>query len=300
MAESRRAGRVCSWRWPNSKRDSSTAVRSRRRAACRHSRVSRPVGVRAADDGGTEIALALSLAGSAPNHDAAGRPIDSVRAHWLPIDRFGHFVRRDKRLAQDPRVVVTGRDAEGDLVRILQRRLVEAASGAGRVLSLRARPGTEAHSGDVLRLLNGQADLERTLWLARAFAALDWSAFAPAHHGPVRRAPGERVVADPAWAALRLCHLSGPLPDGRRVPVDPAILRLLSTGDASRAFALVTARLRGAGIRVPFSAVNTTPERARTMAASLAFPLSLRTTARLVRELDPQAAPTAQETHHVD
>ena len=264
-----------------------------------------PAWVRAADDGGSEIPLALSLAGAGVAHDASGRPLDAVRAHWLPLDRFGRFATGDKTLAHDPRVVMTGRDAEDDLIRLLSRRLNESASGAQRVLRLQARPGTAASMPELHRLSSGAVDLDRTLWLARAFAALDWSTFMPARHGPARQGPAREphrdthTPVDPAWAALRLCHLSGPLPDGRRVPVDPAILRLMATGDASRAFALVVARLRGAGIQVPFQSVGLEPAAARSMAASLAFPVSARATARLVRELDPQSAPSAQEALHV-
>jgi CRISPR-associated protein Csx17 len=260
-----------------------------------------PEWVRAADDGRPELALALSLAGAGAKHDVSGRPIDGVRNHWMPLDRFGRFAKSEKTLAKDPRVVVLGRDAESDLIRLILRRLAETASGAGRSLALRARPGTAASLHDLSHLVAGAVDLDRTLWLGRALSALDWSAWQSERHRPIRPT-GARATPplDPASSSLRLCHLAGPLPDGRCIPVDPAITRQLAAGDATRAFALVLARLRGVGIHVPFQAVGMTAAEARRMAASLAFPISLRATLDLVRALDPRNAPQAQEVHHVD
>jgi CRISPR-associated protein Csx17 len=258
-----------------------------------------PGWVRAADDGGPELRLALALAGAGAGHDRSGRPVDGLRHHWLPLDGFGRFAQREKALAHDPRVVAAGRDAEADLIRILQRRLTEAAAGAGRTLRVQARPGVAASPRDIMALLTGAVDLNRTLWLARALSALDWSTFQPARHGPARESAVDTVPIDPAWAALRLCHLPAPLADGRRVPVDPAVLRLLATGDAARAFSVVLGRLRAVGLHPPLIAVGLDASVARRMAASLAFPLSPRAVASLVRDLDPRTAPSAQEAHHV-
>jgi len=256
--------------------------------------------VAAANDGGSELALALSLAGAGAGHDKTGRPVDGVRSHWMPLDKFGRFEKRERALAKSPRVVMHGRDAEADLIRLVMRRLGESASGASRTLALRPRPGTAATLSDLARLLSGSVDLERTLWLGRALSALDWSTWQPRERQ--KRATTDLAVAslDPAYLALRLCHLADSLTDGRRIPVDPAVTRQLAAGDASRAFTLVIARLRGVGIRLPFQAIGMAPDRARRMAASLAFPISLHATRNIVRALDPANAPMAQEVRDVD
>jgi CRISPR-associated protein Csx17 len=238
--------------------------------------------VRAADEGGPELRLALALAGAG----RVGKSPDPVRAHWLPLDRkTGRFHTRERGLAQDTRVVCTGRDAEEDLVALVGRRLVEAST---RTLPLQAFPGTSAATADLAALLAGSVDLERTVGLARALSALDW-----AEAGELRLTrPGGGEELDPSYLALRLTHLPFPLVRGGElhIPVDPSPLRLLAAGEASRAFEIVRRRLRAAGIAVPFRAVTLDVPRARRFAASLAFPLSLRTVTHFVRLLDPASS----------
>ena len=250
--------------------------------------------IAAIDDGGIELPLALALAGAGAGHSHKGSPVDAARRHWLPLDPFGRrFATREGGLVHDPRVVMTARRAESDLIALVQRRLVEAQSSRARTFPLRARWGTAASVAEIAALVREEVDLDRTLWLARALSALDWESYDPSVHRPRHsssRAFGSPV--DPAWAALRLCHLAVPiLDDGRRIPVDPAVLRLLSSGDTSRAFALVLQRLRGVGIAAPFSAVSLPPAIARRMAASLAFPISDLDAGHLVRALEPHRAP---------
>lgn len=242
-----------------------------------------PAWIAAVDDGRPELPLALSLAGAGAAHSSVGWPADAARRHWLPLDRRGHFAKSDRALANDPRVVVTGRDAETDLLRLVSRRLIEGESS--RMLPLRARPGTAARLSDLMAYISGEVDLPRTLWLARALAALDWGSFDAAAHRP-RRPPDDAAV-DSAWAAIRICHVPAPLDDGRVVPADPAIVRNLASGDAPRAFALALQRLRGAGVALPFKAVSLSDASARRIAASLAFPISVRAAGRLLRELEP-------------
>ncbi len=257
-----------------------------------------PAWMTAVDDGGPELPLALALAGAGIGHDAEGGVKNGVRRHWWPLDPFGRFATKEKALVKDPRVVVTGREAEEDLIRLAQRRILEGMSSTGRPLPLRPRFGTAARLDDVMTLLRGEVDLERTLWLARGFAAMNWGAPGLEDHLP-RRSRSSLFPIDPIWASLRLCHLAGPLEDGRELPVDPAVLRLLASGDPPRAFSLVMRRLRSAGVPLPLRRVVLEPRLARLMAASLAFPISRHDTTSLVRELDPPNAPPAQETSHV-
>lgn len=269
-----------------------------------------PDWLRAADDGGPELRLALALAGAgaAPPRELRGspRPLDPVRHYWLPLDRRGAFAARDKALAKDPRVVVHGRDAAGDLLRLLQRRGLEG-EGA-RVLPLRALPGAAADLDDLMGLLRGEVDLTRTLWLARALAALDFAEYNAAQHNP--RPPQRRdLPLDLAWAALRLCHLAEPLrtdSGALHIPVDPAVLRLLWGGEGSRAFALVLRRLAAVGVHPPLQAVVLPAERARRFALSLAFPIAPTTARQLAAALAPpepdqrrRQSERAKEPEHV-
>jgi len=249
-----------------------------------------PGWVRAADDGRPELRLALALASAAAPR-LPGAPWDPVRGNWLPLGRGGRFAGGEHGLAHDPRVVMLGRDPEDDLVRLVQRRIIDAETGARRSLPIMAPARLCARLDDLMALLQGRVDIERTVWLARALAAVDSrKALAPAA-GP----PGAADTLDPAWAVLRLCHLPAQPPPGQSIPVDPAIVRLLAAGDASRAFALALQRLQAAGIRAPLQCVAIEPRMARRFAASLAFPISLSLADHLAGRLDPTHAHDAQE-----
>lgn len=256
-----------------------------------------PRWIAAADDGGPELPLALSLAGAFGARNKARLPVDPARNHWLPLEPTGRFATRERGLAQDPRVVVHGRDAESDLIALVQRRLVEAESGARRTLPLQARPGAAARLDDLMALVRGEVDLPRVMSLARALGALRWSEFT-SRHAPIR--PTACTDLDPAWAAFRLCHLP-PRPPGAglAIPVDPAICRLLATGDAPRAFALARRRLGAAGIQTPLRGVLADANRARRIAASLAFPIHPLDAETLADFLDPRGDEAAPEPSHV-
>lgn len=238
-----------------------------------------------------ELRLAMSLA-AASHPDGRSLP---VRGHWLPLDRRGRFHTRDKGLARDERVVCTGRNAEEDLVALVARRLTEAE--APRTFPLRVAAAFAASPSDLGALLDGDVDLEQTMWLVRALSAVDWTRVTEDELPPRRQ---DRTALDPAWLALRLTHLGFPLPRGEgsvRIPVDPSPVRLLATGNAARAFEVVQRRLRAASIEVPFRVATVDPLQARRYAASLAFPISPRTAVRFARLLDP--ASHDEELSHV-
>lgn len=259
----------------------------------------------AADDGGPELRLALALALAAGSWQRGARR-DPVRHHWLPLqpggERFLTTGGDKPALRADVRVVATGRDAVGDLIAIVQRRLIEADSGAGRSLPLVGKPGTEARAVDIEAFVSGQVDADRVCGLARALAATHVTRLRPRHlpradHGP--------VPMDSTWATLRLCHLANSLPDGRRIPTDPAIMRLLAAGDLAAAVEVANRRLRACGIDSSVRGALGTAATARRLAASLAFPISPALAASLVKQLDPAGAASTtaallpREGHHV-
>lgn len=95
---------------------------------------------------------------------------------------------------------------------------------------------------------------------------------------------------DEGWQAIRLAMLPWPLPDGRSVGTDPAILRRLESGDAATAIELALRRLRAAGVSATIRAGTVAPETARLWAAALAFPVGRETAGKLVQRLDPQSS----------
>lgn len=184
----------------------------------------------AATDDSPEWRLALSL-GSAARGYKERCPFDSVRAHALPIDPkkgWSYAIGADKRLINDPRVVITGRDPLSDLIALVERRFVEASQRGSRTLPLVAQYGAGARLDDLARFLAGEVDVERTLALGRALMALDWKHV---------RLPRVRVDSrgdrpDEAWAALRLCALSFAVRD-LSIATEPAMFRRLASGDAA-------------------------------------------------------------------
>jgi CRISPR-associated protein Csx17 len=225
----------------------------------------------AAGDDSPEWRLAISLASAARGY-RDGRPFDSVRAHTLPIDPkkgWSYAIGADKRLINDPRVVMTGRDPLNDLVALVERRIVEASQGGGRALPLVARDGAGARLGDLAHFLAGELDVERIVALGRALMALDWQ------HARLRRVPVDSRGARPdeAWEALRLCAL--PFAVGERViATEPAMFRRLASGDATGAVDIALRRLRASGLRPPLVAAIADSTTARRWAAAFAFPIS--------------------------
>lgn len=237
--------------------------------------------VRAADDGSTEIRLALTCALQWP----------SVRRHWLPLnwDRFAAVGSGAQRhLEKRPEVVMNGRDGIEDAIALLGRRLVETEQKGERELALRAAKRASASVGDLGRLLAGEVDVQRVMRLALALMALnrkDWSNVpCPAvwPKGPVK-------WPDDAWMAIRLSFAPFPLPpDDTRIYPDPAILRRLESGDVASAVQSALQRLRARGIGVTVRASTASPQTARLWAAALAFPISKNTAAGFRRRLDPK------------
>jgi len=239
-----------------------------------------------ADDGSAELRLALAFALQCADTRAAKR--DGVRRHWLTLKK-GRFrtsgTGSAQRLAPETDRVMQGRSGMDDVLALLSRRLIEAAAHGERRLPLEPGFGIAASRHDLARLIAGEVDLDRCLSLARALMALDGRDCAA--HPPRLKAAPPADRPDDAWLAIRLALLPWPLPDGRHVGADPAILRRLQAGDASTAVGLALRRLRAAGIASNVRAAATAPELARRYAAALAFPISRATAADFAQCLTP-------------
>ncbi len=251
----------------------------------------RPDWVKAADDGSAEFRLALAFA---LQTDVSGNNRDwtcAVRRHWLPLQGRGQFAKTgtgDKaRLSTRPDVVLHGRSGIDDAIALVQRRLIEASQRGQRRLPLTPAYRAAAAPADLARLLAGGIDLDRTLELARALMALHAGKWVrdPCPPSPPRKTD----TPDDAWLAIRLAHLPWTLPDGRKLGIDPAIIRRLESGDAATAFELARRRLRAAGIGTTVQCAAVAPETARLWAAALAFPITQKTAADFVCRLDPNA-----------
>jgi CRISPR-associated protein Csx17 len=245
----------------------------------------RPEWIRATDDGSSEFRLALALGSAAKDYLRECRPVDSVRGHCLPLEPNGRrFKTSDKRLMNDPRVVVSGRDPLADCAAIVERRLIEAAMKGQRHLPLVAARGCGARFGDLAAFLSGTLDVGKICDLARAFMAIRWDRWSPAHR-PASTSSNDQP--EEAWLALRLACLPWPLEDGRNIPAEPAVIRRLMAGDIASATAIALRRLRAAGIRSPLQAATADPRIAQLWAAALVFPIDRGSAQRAAAILDP-------------
>ncbi|MFH0900729.1 MAG: type I-U CRISPR-associated protein Csx17 [Pseudomonadota bacterium] len=260
-----------------------------------------PGWISAADDGSPESRLAIVFAlQGAPVRGGGGGdlPVDPVRRHWLPLSPNGRVfdTRKEgqqKRLVRGPSLVIAGRDAVQDALALVQRRLVEGARAGRRQLGLVPAPGASAFPADLARLVAGEVDLERTLGLARAIAAIDRHDRHDRHdrlvatRRQVHVAPCLDIWPDDAWCAIRLATLAWPFENHRELGCDPAIVRRLAAGDAPGAIDIALRRLRAAGIVASLRGGYASPERGRLWAAALAFPIDRRTARRMARRLCP-------------
>jgi CRISPR-associated protein Csx17 len=244
----------------------------------------KPEWVEAVNDGSPEFRLALAL-GSAAASYFKDKPSDPIRHHVLPLEPGARrFKTADKRLVNDPRVVVSGRDPIRDLAAIVERRLIEATQRGQRRFRLVAAPGCGARLDDLAQFVNGAVDLDRLFGLARAFMAIKWNLWSPPH---LPHTPPSTETPEECWLALRLCCLPWPIDEAHDIPADERVVRLLTSGDAARAIAIARQRLRSVGIRPPMYAGTTDPETARRWAAALAFPIHRTTARRAMMQLDP-------------
>jgi CRISPR-associated protein Csx17 len=237
------------------------------------------------DDGTAEVRLALSLGSAAAAYSRECRPIDPVRHHWLPLEPGAlRFKTSDKRLSQDPRVVVSGRDVLADCAAIVERRLVEARMKGQRRLPLVAAEGCSARLSDLAEFLGGATDLAKVFDLARAFMAIKWKRWS-FDHSP--RTPRSSEQPEEAWLAIRLACLPWPLSGEKNIPAEIGILRRLLAGDSAGATAIALAHLRSAGIRPPLQAGMSDVSTARRWAAALVFPIDRGSARRAAAILDP-------------
>lgn len=246
----------------------------------------------AAEAGSTEVRLAVALgsaAGRYRRNDGRAYPVDPVRHHWLPLENGARrFQVHDKRLAQDRRVVMHGRDPLSDLVSLVERRLIESTMGdqEQRRLPLVTAWGCDASLTDLAEVIAGHVDLPRTSELARAFMAVDWPRL-NREDLPLKPSHREQPEFDEVWLALRLASLPWPLDENHDIRVGPAMIRRLTAGDGAGAVTIALRRLRFVGLRPPIQAAFTDPSTARLWVAALAFPISRFTAQRAAKILDP-------------
>jgi len=234
--------------------------------------------ISAANDGSSEIQLAVSLA--VQTGDEKGRK--HIRRHWIPMDKTGQaFAVEKSGLRRDPDLVCHGLEPERDLLALIQRRSLKSSDH----FALVGQPKLCATPSDLSALLAGNVDLRKTLQLARALLALDRRKL----NGVCL--PTTDATLPAIYGLFRLVMLPWPLEvRGSTVPVrfDPAIVTRLAIGGSGSlrvAGEMALWRLKAAGLTPIIRQIAGDDTLARKIALSLAFPISHRTAAQLALSL---------------
>lgn len=249
--------------------------------------------ISAANDASPELRLAVALA--LQTSDAEGH--DSIRRHWLPLDKTGRAFATDASgLRRDPSVVCRGLDPERDLLALIQRRSTEGSQTGGRHFALHGHKLFYAQPDDLVALLAGTLDLTKTIRLSRAFMALDRrSLFLDTS---VRiRVDSSSATPPPLYGLFRLACLPKALRRGETdIPIrfDRAIPTRLAVGDLASAGDLALRRLRASGLVPVIRRIAGEPALVRRLALSLAFPISAGTATRLA---DTLTKPQLEKVH---
>lgn len=252
----------------------------------------RPEWLSAINDNSVELRLAVAMASAASEYDRQGYPVDSIRHHWLPLvpGRFPKFNKSEKKLAKDPRVVMTGRDLLGDCAAVVERRIIDAEKSAKRSLPLVPHRNCGASLEDIQQFLIGAVDDRKLFSLARALMAVQWNQVRKEHirslETPTQHRTG--ILPDDSWLMLRLVHLPRSLNGDRIVPVESSVTRLLRSGQSTRAIEIAKRRLQSVGIKSPVSFGYVNQTTAQRWAAALVFPLSQGSFQRAAEIIDPR------------
>ncbi len=254
----------------------------------------RPEWASACNDGSAEFRLALCFALQAKGFRNSGQPIDAVRRHWLPLDKWqSRFATSggvgSVRLESRPDVVMDGRRGADDAIALIERRLVEASQESIRQLPLRSAPRISAQMTDLSQLISGDIDLDRVIALSTPLMALCHTAWAEQY--VAIESPKEEVTwPDDAWLAIRLCTLPWPIHlrgSELHIGTDPALVRRLAVGDSVSALEIALRRLHAAGVRCSVRGGSVPPDSARLWGAALAFPINQATAQKFLYRLNP-------------
>jgi CRISPR-associated protein Csx17 len=191
-----------------------------------------------ANDDSADYRLALALASLA-----------HLRAYLAPVaEDKGHW-----RWAPDSRLCVWGKgDLTRNLVRVVERRVIEAQRGEGEPFSAYARLG--ARRADIQAFLSGYTDDGR---IAALLHGLIWTDL-PDELVPVQEAPALLPALAVIYAILKpfftpsaLLVRLGRLPEGARLPLLAELPRLLAANQVRKAQQLAWHRARIAGLGWP-------------------------------------------------
>ena len=226
-----------------------------------------------ANDGSSEYHLAAALASIGYGES---EKIGPLRRHIEPIDSKTLNSRWPKwsASANDPNIVWGGGGLVRNMIRVLNRRMIEAVRNG-------KQPGDDellfpgegrycASLGDIAAFIKGDVDDERIESLLRGLMLINWRYVG---RDALQKLAGKKEpMPDAAYALLKLCHLPYQI-NGQAVRLTPALTRRAVAGDIAEATRLAARRLRGSGLSPAIEVAHGHGRAARRTAAALLFPV---------------------------
>ncbi len=237
-----------------------------------------------AGDGGAELRRAIALAGlHAWRLNASGDPkyVMPMADHLAPTVQDGR--RRWWTDRHDHRVVWNHGDLHGNLLSVLQRRLLEAER-----LDLPDKPlshAAPAPLSGVAAWLAGALDTRRIAALLPGLALARIPYGLPGDDATDWPVPAAFAVLKPFFCTDAQLRRAGLLPEHGRLPIPAELIRRLAGNQIEPALKLALRRLRIAGLAADFRQIQSGTLDGRRLLAALLAPLGDGDLNRLVRRL---------------
>jgi CRISPR-associated protein Csx17 len=225
--------------------------------------------VKIADTGSVEYRLAAALASTSALFK---REFFPIRRHLEPV----MIIQGEKAWAawdDSARNEVVWHEGPivGVMCAIMKRRLLLAKSASAESWPEFSR--ITAWPSDIAAFIEGRIDETRFIHLLWGLSLVDFSAVSTKDNMPAPPDLAAEHETPPAfYAQLKLCFAAR-LPEDKKVPLEPIIFNLASSGDGTRASERALRRLHGSNIPVVHIQIPLSGESAKRSAAALLFPL---------------------------
>ena len=228
-----------------------------------------------------EVRLAFALAAQSGPLESNQR-WQTVRVHWLPLNRYNEFEKREKSLTIGPDQSANQLDLERAMIAVIDRRLLAMSRGAAKGFVPLATSDWRygAQPEDIEAFLERRVDDARILSIARGLMAIDLTRDQSKPSKIPRRESANNKRPLGGLAMYGLLRLAMPtrekgvsLGKGQdyEIRCNPTLFRRLQSGNLGKAIELAARQLSHAGLRPRFGMAVGSQQVARRLAASMAL-----------------------------
>ena len=218
-------------------------------------------------DGSVEYRLAASLAAIRIEQ------LGSIRKFCEPVAFKGRYPAFDSETRLYKKYGVSAVDVLTGLMR-----KILLAAGNREIRSYPVYSSVHASPEDVTAFINGNMSDRKLMDLFNSLILLDWKSI----DGEVPWTLNSNSLVPGVWSVMKLVYSPYKFRD-KLVPVNQGIHRLAVSGDLNRAVEKASKRLLGSGYVTDLNSAGGSAGISKRMAAALLFPLSGKTTDKLLR-----------------